>query len=169
MDERAPLARRHGRVDQGRQGRRQPRPHPEAIERAVEASLERLGTDRIDLLYLHVDDTEVAFERTLLAVDHLIRAGKVRWFGGAHHSGNRLYEARIAAGMLGVAPMVALQNQYNLSTVPSTRSGLSKVAAQLAPRRHAPLRPGERIPHRQVPVAGRLRRPTRVVATSRGT
>jgi len=104
---------------------------PRAVERAVEASLERLGTDHVDLLYLHVDDTEVAFERTLLAVDHLIRAGKVRWFGGAHHSGNRLYEARIAAGMLGVAPMVALQNQYNLMNRTEYEGGLSKVAAQL--------------------------------------
>jgi aryl-alcohol dehydrogenase-like predicted oxidoreductase len=104
---------------------------PRSIERAVEASLERLGTDHIDLLYLHVDDTEVAFERTLLAVDHLIRAGKVRWFGGSHHSGNRLYEARIAAGMLGVAPMVALQNQYSLMHRGEYEKGLSRVAAQL--------------------------------------
>lgn len=104
---------------------------PKAIERAVEASLERLGTDRIDLLYLHVDDTEVAFERTLLAVDHLIRAGKVRYFGGSHHSGNRLYEARIAAGMLGVAPMVALQNQYNLLNRKEYETGLARVAKQL--------------------------------------
>jgi len=103
---------------------------PRAVERSVEASLERLGTDRIDLLYLHVDDTEVAFERTLLAVDHLIRAGKVRWFGGSHHSGNRLYEARIAAGMLGVAPMVALQNEYNLLRRTEYEQGLAHVAAQ---------------------------------------
>jgi aryl-alcohol dehydrogenase-like predicted oxidoreductase len=103
---------------------------PRAIERAVDASLERLGTDRIDLLYLHVDDTEVAFERTLLAVDHLIRVGKVRWFGGSHHSGNRLYEARIAAGMLGIAPMVALQNQYNLLDRSEYEKGLAHVAAQ---------------------------------------
>jgi aryl-alcohol dehydrogenase-like predicted oxidoreductase len=104
---------------------------PRSIKRAVEASLERLGTDHIDLLYLHVDDTEVAFERTLLAVDHLIRAGKVRWFGGSHHSGNRLYEARIAAGMLGVAPMVALQNQYSLMHRAEYEKGLARVAAQL--------------------------------------
>jgi len=103
---------------------------PRAIERSVEASLERLGTDRIDLLYLHVDDTEVAFERTLLAVDHLIRAGKVRWFGGSDHSGNRLYEARIAAGMLGVAPMVAVQNEYNLLRRTGYERGLASVAAQ---------------------------------------
>lgn len=103
---------------------------PRAIERAVEASLVRLGTDRIDLLYLHVDDADVAFERTLLAVDHLIRAGKVRWFGGSDHSGNRLYEARIAAGMLGVAPMVAVQNEYNLLRRTGYERDLAHVAAQ---------------------------------------
>lgn len=103
---------------------------PRAIERAVEASLRRLGTDRIDLLYLHVDDSEVAFERTLLGVDRLIRSGKVRYFGGSDHSGNRLYEARIAAGMLGVAPMTALQNQYSLVHRHDYENGLAKVAAQ---------------------------------------
>ncbi|GAA4266727.1 aldo/keto reductase [Frondihabitans peucedani] len=103
---------------------------PWAMERAVDASLKRLGTDRIDLLYLHIDDTEVAFERTLLGVDRLIRSGKVRWFGGSDHSGNRLYEARIASGMLGIAPMVALQNQYSLVHRAEYERDLAKVAAQ---------------------------------------
>jgi aryl-alcohol dehydrogenase-like predicted oxidoreductase len=103
---------------------------PWAIERAVDASLRRLGTDHIDLLYLHIDDTEVAFERTLLGVDRLIRSGKVRYFGGSDHSGNRLYEARIAAGMLGVAPMVALQNQYSLVHRAEYERDLARVAAQ---------------------------------------
>ncbi|TAL46375.1 MAG: aldo/keto reductase [Salinibacterium sp.] len=84
------------------------------LTRAVNASLERLGVDEIDLLYLHIDDHEVAFEETLLAVDELIRAGKVRYFGGSDHTGNRLIEARIASAQLGVAPMIALQNHYNL-------------------------------------------------------
>jgi aryl-alcohol dehydrogenase-like predicted oxidoreductase len=68
----------------------------------------------IDLLYLHIDDATVDFDETLLAVDELIRAGKVRYFGGSDHTGNRLIEARIASAQLGVAPMVALQNHYNL-------------------------------------------------------
>jgi aryl-alcohol dehydrogenase-like predicted oxidoreductase len=85
-----------------------------AITAAVDDSLRRLRTDRIDLLYLHIDDPEVAFEETLLAVDELIRAGKVRAFGGSDHTGNRIFEARIASAQLGVAPMVALQNLYNL-------------------------------------------------------
>lgn len=85
-----------------------------AIAAAVDDSLRRLRTDRIELLYLHIDDPEVSFEETLLAVDELIRAGKVIAFGGSDHTGNRLFEARIASAQLGVAPMVALQNRYNL-------------------------------------------------------
>ena len=78
------------------------------LTRAVHASLERLQVDHVDLLYLHIDDTSVEFEETLLAVDELIRAGSVRYFGGSDHTGNRLIEARIASAQLGVAQMVAV-------------------------------------------------------------
>ncbi len=101
-----------------------------SITRAVTASLQRLGTDHIDLLYLHVDDESVAFEETLLAVDELIRAGKVRYFGGSDHTGNRLIEARIASAQLGVAPMVALQNHYNLMHRFEYEGDLAHVAAR---------------------------------------
>lgn len=100
------------------------------LTRAVNDSLERLGTDRIDVLYLHIDDPTVEFEETLLAVDELIRAGKVRYFGGSDHTGNRLIEARIASAQLGVAPMVALQNHYNLVHREEYENGLAHVAAQ---------------------------------------
>lgn len=100
------------------------------LTRAVEASLRRLGTDSIDLLYLHIDDVDVPFEETLLAVDELIRAGTVRFFGGSDHTGNRLIEARIASAQLGVAPMVALQNHYNLMHRTEYEGGLAHVAAQ---------------------------------------
>lgn len=85
-----------------------------AVEGAVTDSLARLGTDRIDLLYLHIDDQQVEFEETLLAVDKLIRAGDVRYFGVSDHTGDRLFQARIASAQIGVAPMVALQNEYSL-------------------------------------------------------
>jgi aryl-alcohol dehydrogenase-like predicted oxidoreductase len=98
------------------------------INRAVEASLERLQTSHIDLLYLHVDDESVSFDETLLAVDELIRAGKVRYFGVSDHTGNRLIEARIASAQLGVAPMVALQNHYNLMHRTEYEGGLARVA-----------------------------------------
>jgi Predicted oxidoreductases (related to aryl-alcohol dehydrogenases) len=102
-----------------------------AVTAAVEASLRRLRTDRIDLLYLHLDDPAVPFEETLLAVDELVRAGKVRYFGGSHHTGDRLIEARIASAQLGVARMVALQNHYNLVFRREYEQGLARVAADL--------------------------------------
>lgn len=102
-----------------------------SIAAAAEASLTRLGVEVIDVLYLHVDDPIVPFDETLAAVDELIRAGKVRYFGGSHHTPERLLEARIAAGQLGVAPMIALQNQYHLLHRAEVENGLANVAAQL--------------------------------------
>ena len=102
---------------------------PRAITAAVDASLNRLHSGYIDLLYLHIDDESVPFDETLLAVDELISAGKVRYFGGSDHTGNRLIEARIAAAQLGVAHMVAVQNQYNLMNRSEYESGLAHVAA----------------------------------------
>lgn len=100
-----------------------------AIVAAVDASLERLKTSHIDLLYLHIDDASVAFEETLLAVDSLIGSGKVRYFGGSNHTGTRLMEARIAAAQLGVAHMVALQNHYNLLHRAEFETGLARIAS----------------------------------------
>ncbi len=101
-----------------------------AIAHAVNASLQRLRTDHIDLLYLHIDDPAVPFEETLMAVDDLIRAGKVRYFGASDHSANRLIEARVIAAQLDVAPMVALQNHYNLMHRAAFEGDLARVAAQ---------------------------------------
>lgn len=101
-----------------------------AIARAVESSLERFGTDHIDLLYLHIDDSSVPFEETLLAVDALIGAGKVRFFGAADHSGNRLIEARVIAAQLSATPIAVLQNEYNLMRRRDYEGTLARVAAQ---------------------------------------
>ena len=102
---------------------------PTAVMDAVDDSLRRLDVGTIDLLFLHIDDASVPFEETLLAVDSLIRAGKVRWFGGSDHTGNRLIEARVACGQLGVAPMVALQQHYNLLHRTDYEGALARVAA----------------------------------------
>lgn len=101
-----------------------------AIARAVDDSLERLGTDYIDLLFLHIDDASVDFEETLLAVDDVIRSGKVRYFGASDHSANRLVEARVIAAQLGVTPMAALQNRYNLMSRTGFEGDLARVASQ---------------------------------------
>ncbi|MDO9590549.1 MAG: aldo/keto reductase [Microcella sp.] len=102
-----------------------------AIRSAVEASLRRLRVDRIDLLFLHIDDPSVSFDETLLAVDELIRAGDVRYFGGSDHTANRLFEARIASGQMGVAHMVALQKHYNLLHRLEYEGELARIATQL--------------------------------------
>ncbi|HEU0206540.1 MAG TPA: aldo/keto reductase [Pseudolysinimonas sp.] len=102
-----------------------------SITAAVEASLRRLRTDRVELLLLHLDDPEVPFEETLLAVDELIRAGKVVAFGAADHSGNRLFEARIASAQLGVAPMAALQIPYNLLRRSDYEVGLAPIVERV--------------------------------------
>lgn len=99
-----------------------------AVRRAVTDSLERLRTDHIDLVYLHIDDPDVPFDETLLAIDELIRVGKVRYFGASDHTVNRLIEARIASAQLGVAQIVALQNQYNLMARSSYEGPLAHVA-----------------------------------------
>lgn len=102
-----------------------------AIEAAVHASLRRLRTDRIDLLSLHVDDPGVEFEESLLAVDELIRAGKVRAFGATHHRPDRYLEARIATAQLGVARMAAMQHEYHLMFRREYEIDLARVAVDL--------------------------------------
>jgi aryl-alcohol dehydrogenase-like predicted oxidoreductase len=102
-----------------------------AIMDSVNASLQRLQTSWIDLLYLHIDDLSVPFDETLLAVDALIASGKVRYFGASNHTGNRLIEARIASAQLGVSHMVALQNQYNLLERTEYEGDLARVADSL--------------------------------------
>ena len=101
---------------------------PRAVAASVDASLQRLQTGYIDLLYLHADDETVPFEETLLAVDELIGAGKVRYFGASNHTGNRVIEARIASAQLGVAHLVALQNQYSLMHRSEYENGLAHIA-----------------------------------------
>ncbi len=100
-----------------------------AIAASVEDSLRRLRIDSIDLLFLHIDDPTVPFEETLLAVDRLIREGKVRWFGGSDHQGERLLEARVACALMGVAPLVAVQQEYSLMHRTAYERDMAPIAA----------------------------------------
>jgi aryl-alcohol dehydrogenase-like predicted oxidoreductase len=86
----------------------------ETIRRGAEASLERLGTDRIDLYYAHADDPETPLEETLGAFGELIREGKVRHVGASNYSAPRLAEALALARGGGLPRYVALQPEYNL-------------------------------------------------------
>ena len=84
------------------------------IEEAVEDSLRRLGTDRIDLYYAHEDDPDTPLEEVLATFDGVIRAGKVRHIGASNMSGARLAEALAVADRMGVARYAVVQPPYNL-------------------------------------------------------
>ncbi len=86
----------------------------ETIRRAADASLGRLGVDRIDLYYAHFDDTETPLAETLGAFGELIDAGKVRAIAASNYSGARLTEALETAAREGLPRYVALQPHYNL-------------------------------------------------------
>lgn len=84
---------------------------PEYVRSAVERSLTKLGTDRIDLYQLHRPDDAVPIADTLGALDELVRAGKVREIGCSNFSAAQLRQAdAVAAG----ARFVSVQNQWNL-------------------------------------------------------
>lgn len=84
------------------------------IERAVEASLQRLQTDHIDLYYAHKDDPDTPLHETLAAFDRLVRAGKVRAIAASNYSAARLEEALSLSAREGWARFEGLQPAYNL-------------------------------------------------------
>jgi aryl-alcohol dehydrogenase-like predicted oxidoreductase len=81
---------------------------------AADESLERLGSDHIDLYYAHRDDPETPLEETLGAFDALVRAGKVRYIAASNYTAPRLAEALAVSEREGFARYSALQNHYNL-------------------------------------------------------
>lgn len=95
-------------VDEARRGAK-----PEYVRQAVEDSLRRLGTDRIDLYQLHQPDPDVPIEDTLSALDTLVKAGKVREIGCSNFSAGQVREAE-AAVRDGAARFVSVQNEYSL-------------------------------------------------------
>jgi len=84
------------------------------IVRAVEASLARLGTDRIDLLYVHKWDESAAIDETMRALDDLVRQGKVLYLGASNFAAWQVMKAQGVAERSASAPLVALQPMYNL-------------------------------------------------------
>lgn len=84
------------------------------IASAVEASLGRLGTDRIDLFQFHKPDPETPIEETLRALDDLIRQGKVRYVGCSNFAAWQTVEAHWVAKELGLNRFVCAQEEYSL-------------------------------------------------------
>src|SRR5690606_11803602 len=84
------------------------------MTRAVEASLQRLQTDYIDLYQAHRDDPETPQDETAEAFAALVKAGKVRAIGASDLGAARLASAETAAARLGAPRYESLQPQYNL-------------------------------------------------------
>jgi aryl-alcohol dehydrogenase (NADP+) len=84
------------------------------LERALDASLRRLGVDSIDLYQVHAWDPEVPIEETMETLDGLVEAGKVRHIGVSNYLGWQLERAAQVTERNGWAPIVSLQPQYNL-------------------------------------------------------
>ncbi len=81
--------------------------------RATEASLTRLGTDVIDILYLHKEDHTTPLEEVVHAIVDLVRAGKIRHFGLSNHRGWRVAEICRLCDLAGIDRPVVSQPLYN--------------------------------------------------------
>ena len=89
---------------------RRPDGRPEYIRTAIEGSLQRLGTDHVDLYYQHRVDPETPIEETVGAMAELVTAGKVRHLGLSEASAETIRRAHA------VHPIAALQSEYSLWT-----------------------------------------------------
>ena len=80
----------------------------------MEASLQALGSDYIDLCQIHRPDPDTPIEETLRALDDLVTSGKVRYIGCSNYSAWETCEALWASRTQHVAPFVSVQPRYNM-------------------------------------------------------
>jgi 1-deoxyxylulose-5-phosphate synthase len=85
-----------------------------AILEQVDASLRRLGTDYIDVYYIHRFDEETPVEETMATLDDLVRAGKVRYLGASSMWAWQFAKMQHAAVVNGWTTFSAMQDQYNV-------------------------------------------------------
>lgn len=102
------------------------------IKQAVEASLQRLQTDYIDLYQAHVDDKETSLTESLQAFTDLVKEGKVRVIGASNYSGDRLREAETISRERGLARYATLQPHFNLYNREQYEKDLASVVAEFS-------------------------------------
>lgn len=85
-----------------------------AIEREIDGSLRRLGTDYVDLYIIHRFDYDTPPEETMQALHGLVKSGKVRALGASAMYGHQFMELQLTAERNGFTPFVSMQNHYNL-------------------------------------------------------
>ena len=108
-----------GRIVGGPNGR------PDYLRRAVEASLRRLGTDRIDLYYVHRVDPDVPVQETFGALGELVTEGKLRYLGISEASPESIRAAHAAA------PLSAVETEYSLFTRTVESNGVLDTVREL--------------------------------------
>ena len=82
--------------------------------RELDNSLQRLQTDHVDILYMHRDVIGMDLEEPLRAIDAMLRAGKIRYWGVSNFRGWRIAEIMSIAGQLGMPGPTVCQPYYNL-------------------------------------------------------
>ena len=100
-------------------GRMWPGPNGEGAGRkhimdACHDSLRRLQTDYIDLYQIHHPDRETPAEETLRALDELVKAGKIRYFGWSNYDAELIAENARLSESLGLNRAISLQNNYSM-------------------------------------------------------
>jgi 1-deoxyxylulose-5-phosphate synthase len=101
----------HGRMTPGPNGRGLSRKH---ILSAIDASLERLGLDYVDLYQIHRWDPHTPIEETMEALHDVVRAGKARYLGASSMYAWQFAKAQQVASRHGWTPFASMQNHYNL-------------------------------------------------------
>jgi aryl-alcohol dehydrogenase-like predicted oxidoreductase len=98
---------------------------PEHVRSSIEGSLERLGTDRIDLYYQHRVDPQIEIEETVGAMAELVKQGKVRHIGLSEAAPETIRRAHA------VHPITAVQTEYSLWTRDPERNGVLDTCREL--------------------------------------
>lgn len=93
---------------------------PEYVKQACELSLKRLGTDVIDLYYLHRVDPKTPIEETVGAMTELVKEGKVKYIGLSEVKGSTLKKANT------VYPITAVQSEYSIWTRDIEKANLTE-------------------------------------------
>jgi aryl-alcohol dehydrogenase-like predicted oxidoreductase len=85
---------------------------PQLVQQECERSLQRLGVDSIDLYYAHVDDRQTPLRDTMVALDALVKAGKVRLIGASNYRAYRLERAHTLSRANGWTEFCGVQQRY---------------------------------------------------------